>query len=502
MAHLDAAQAHTARCPPARARLSRWQMGWVALALAALASFFPLRFTATASLRFDVGAQPAASAVRGVAQVLSSREMAYDAVRNLAPADVARIAAGGLAALGHGNLGLGRSPRAEADGRSLTVRAAWRLMDDLEVEPANGGRSLQLTLSAPTPALAARAADAYVSAFLALDAETRAAQGLDDAAQLPVLRRGTAGTASVVPDPPGPLALGLLAMAALVLVLAHRRWTAPEADSGPVDGAILPVQLHGAHRITWVGDGPDGGLDMEHALERLEAQIGPPGGACHLILLTTEDLPEVSAACAIALARRLSEDAGVALVALDGTAEALSALVSDPRAPGMSELLFGVAGFGETIHRDAKSRAHVIPPGRDARGGSSVVAAERLALVLEALRRTYDYVVVAAPNLSAARGGRRLAALDPLVVCLHADSAPSTAAVESFDALAAKRFARVVMLCMATGDAAQDGETPDGSLEPTPLPTPVPTLKAEDAGSPAPRVAPDVAGHVPLAGAA
>lgn len=467
MAHLDAALAPTGTCRTVRARLSAgqlaWRGAWIALALATLASFFPLRFTATTTLRFDVGAQPAASAVRGVAQVLASREMAYDAVRHLPPADAARIAAGGLAALG-----LGSGGRAETDSRSLIVRAAWRLMDDLEVEPENGGRTLRLSLSAATPALATRAADAYVSALLALDAETRSAPGAEESAQLPPLRRGEAGTSSVLPNAPRPLALGLLAMAALVLTLARRRWSAPEKIAGPVDGGILPVQLAGAHRITWLG-GADGGLDMEEAVDRLESQIGPPGGACHLILLTSEDLPEASAACAVALARRLSEEAVVALVALDGTAETLSALVSDPWAPGMSELLFGVAGFGETIHRDAKSRAHIIPPGRDARGGSSVVAAERLALVLESLRRTYDYVVVAAPNLGAARGGPRLASLDPLVVCLHSDAAPSTAAVESFDALAAKRFARVVMLCVADGRAAE--EEGDGGLAASPTPS-------------------------------
>ncbi|MFS8038295.1 hypothetical protein ACI7BZ_15300 [Xanthobacter sp. AM11] len=478
MAHLDVLQADAAGCrfvparpdvPQATARpLAWWRAAWIVLALALMASFFPLRFSATASLRFEVGAQPAASAVRGVAQVLASREMAHDAARTLAPQDAARIAAGTFAALG-----LGPGGRAEADGRSLAMRAAWRLMEDLEVETEDGGRQLRLSLSAPTPALAARAADAYVAALLALDAQTRAAprsgEEAGDALRLPPLRRGAPAEASVLPDPPRPLALGLLAMAALVLALAGRRRHGAPAANGPVDGTMLPVQLAGAHRIAWLGGGPDGGLDLDAAVARLGAEIGPADGSCHLVLVTTEDLPEASAACAIALARQLSEDAGVALVALDGAAESLCALVSDPWAPGMSELLFGVAGFGETIHRDARSRAHVIPPGRDARSGSSVVGAERLALVLEALRRTYDYVVVAAPNLGAARGAQRLAGLDPLVVCLHADTAPSTAAVESFDALAAQRFARVVMLCVATGAAQEAADAAeDGALFPPP----------------------------------
>lgn len=463
LARLDSAQARTAAWGMPRAlRPTLWQAAVALLVLAAVASFFPLRFTATVMLDFDVATQPLPSAVRGVAQVIASREMAYDAVQRLGPEDAAQMAGGSLAA----KLGLGS--RAATEGRADSVRAAWRLMDDLHIAPVNGGRGLSLSLSAPTPALAARAADAYIAAFLALDAKAR--EEAEAMPGLPALRRGAPAAASLVPDPPRPLAIVLLVMAAAVLLVArHQMAQEPEA-AGVVDRAVLPVELAATHRIAWLG-GPDAGLDPDEAVERLAAQVGPVDGSCHLVLLTSEALQDVSARCAIALARRLSEDARVALVALDGDAESLAALVSDPWAPGMSELLFGVAGFGETIHRDARSRAHVIPPGRDARGGPSVIGAERLALVLEALRRTYDYVVVAAPDLATARGGHRLAALEPLVVFLSADNAPPTSAVETFDALAAKRFSCVAMVSIATGqkddEAATSGDKPVPSLDAT-----------------------------------
>ncbi|MFG1271796.1 P-loop NTPase family protein [Xanthobacter flavus] len=448
-----------------------WQAAWILFALIALASFLPLRFSATTTLAFEVGTQPPAGAMRGVAQMLGSRELAYDAVRQLPDDDVRRIAAGGLT----GWLGI---TRAGTDGRSDSVAAAWRLMENLEVAPTQGGRALRLTVSAATPRLAVRVADAYVSAFLSLDRSTR--EGQDEPSMLPTPRRGEAGRASFVPEPPGPLALGLLAAAAALLIIARRTVNRPVEAEGVVDGAVLPVELNDSHRITWIG-GPEGaGLDADAAVDRLAAHLASPCGKARLILLTSDDLPEASATCAVSLARRLSEDAGVALVALDGSAESLAALVSDPWAPGMSELLFGVAGFGETIHRDARSRAHVIPPGRDVLSGSAVVGAERLALVLEALKRTYDYVVVAAPSLSAARGGRRIAGLDPLVVCLNADDAPPTAAVETFDALADKKFGRVVMLCLASGRAEEEApESEDHlavpSLEPQKIdPPPLP----------------------------
>lgn len=459
VAHTDVAEARAAGWASARAwRPGLWQVAWLALLLAVVASFFPLHFTATTTIAFDVGTQPPAAAARGVAQVLASRELAYDAAGRLAPDDRSRLAAGLWRQLG--------GARAEAQDRPEAVRAAWRLLDDLTVTTVNGGRGLSLSLSAPTPGLALRAADAYVAAFLALDATTRVAT--DEPALLPALlpavRRGEPARVAFLPDPPRPLALGLLLAAALTLLIAQRKAAAAPEAEGPLNGTDLPLELKGSHRIAWLG-GPDGGLQIEPAVARLAVQL-TRSGASPLVILSSDDLPEASAACAIALARRLAEEARVALVALDGGSRCLASLVPDSFAPGMSELLFGVAGFGETIHRDARSRAHVIPPGRDARAGSFVVGADRLALVLGALKRTYDYVVVAAPSLSGADGGDRLAALDPLVVCLTADTAPSTAAVESFDALAQQRFARVVMLCLA---APQDeGHQTEGDAPPLP----------------------------------
>ena len=111
--------------------------------------------------------------------------------------------------------------------------------------------------------------------------------------------------------------------------------------------------------------------------------------------------------------------------------------------------------------------------------GSAVVGAERLALVLEALKRTYDFVIVAAPSLAAARGGRRLAGLDPLVVCLNPDDAPPTAAVETFDALADRKFGRVVMLCLASGPPKEETPESEDHLA-------APSIDAEEPFSPMP----------------
>lgn len=466
MSHLDMAQTDVNAAATRRwtttpgVRPSLWTAGWIGLALLAAASFLPPRFSATATVAFEVGAQPQATAVRGVAQMLASRELAYDAVRLLSPEDSRRIAAGGIA----GRLTL---PRARSEARPDGIGAAWVLMDRIVVEPVQGGRALRLILSAPTPGLAARAAEAYVSALLALDQAARAGQ--NELAPIPEMRRGEPARASFLPQPPAPLTLGLLAVAAFLLILARLRWHASPEHEGRVDAAMLPVEIARTHRIAWIGGSNGGGLDTAGAVERLTAHVRAARGTARLILFTSDDLPEASAACAIALARHLSEDAGVAFVALDGAAGSLAGLVADPRAPGMSELLFGVAGFGETIHRDARSWAHLIPPGRDVISGPAMVSADRLPLVLEALKRTYEVVVVAAPSLSGAPAEVRLADLDPLVVCLNRDDAPPTSAVETFDALAERRFARVVMLCLATG--GDGAETPEAGEVPQPIPS-------------------------------
>lgn len=443
MAHLDVSEAGTARWGKARAlRPTVWQMAVALLVLATLAAFLPLRFTASLTLAFDVGTQPPATSVRGVMQMLASRELAYEAAARLPAADQARLGNGGV--LG----GLGFLARAETDGRPQPVRAAWRLMESFTVDAAQGGRMLNLSVSGPTPAIASRAAEAYVAAFRALDGEARA-DAEPGAATLPSLRQDGPARVAYVPDPPRPLTLGLLLAAAVGLLLARRRAVEPAPLPGIVDGSVLPVQLEGSHRILWLG-APGAGLEPEPMVARLIAEAG----ARSLILVTSDDLPEASAACALALARSLAQDVGVVLVALDGASPTLAGLVADPWAPGVGELLFGVAGFGETIHRDPQSRAHVIPPGRDGRSGPSVVGAERLALVLESLRRTYDHVVVAAPSLSAGRNAGHIAALGPLVVSIGSDAAPETVAVESFDALAEQHFTQVVMVSLATGMAA------------------------------------------------
>jgi uncharacterized protein involved in exopolysaccharide biosynthesis/Mrp family chromosome partitioning ATPase len=96
----------------------------------------------------------------------------------------------------------------------------------------------------------------------------------------------------------------------------------------------------------------------------------------------------------VMLARTVA-DAGrrVVLVDMTGTACPTRLMAERPGLPGVTDLLCGEAAFGDTIHPDRLSDAHLVPQGtsdvkRAMRG------ADRLALILEAMSAAYDLVLV------------------------------------------------------------------------------------------------------------
>ncbi|QTL02452.1 hypothetical protein J5J86_16850 [Aquabacter sp. L1I39] len=454
-----------ARSPVVRVSLA---LAWLVFGLLVLALLLPPRFSATARFGFDVAAQPPAASVNGVVQLLQSRELAGEALGHMTDRDVATLARA-------------RFPkwmsRLMGDAADWTEkdRAAAILASSLRVTPINGGRAIALTVSAARPALAARAAGAYATAYANLDASVRDRSGNAAAVgAAPILRLEKPPEASNVPDPPTPARLAALALLFIgigLLTVSLGRRTRPR---GPVSPRSLPRESIAPPRVSWIEAGSTGGLGTVEAANLLArrltamAEAGP--ARSRLVVVTSEQPVDRSAPVAVALARRLSEgESRVALVALDGDSGDLAALVSDPWAPGMSEMLFGVAGFGETIHRDTQSRAHVIPPGRHARGGVGVVKAERLSLILKALCQTYDFVVVAAPAFAGAGGAGQLAALDPLIVCIEEDSARG-GGIDTFEALAGRGFRNVVMLRLSVPDGVESSPVPDS--------LPVPSLTA------------------------
>ncbi|MGI8525280.1 MAG: hypothetical protein ACR2K5_03730 [Pseudolabrys sp.] len=125
---------------------------------------------------------------------------------------------------------------------------------------------------------------------------------------------------------------------------------------------------------------------------------------------------------AISLARALANGSNVILVDLAFASPNLSVISSDPQAPGIAELLRGAASFGEIITRDQFSHVHLIATGNAGGEGAALAASPNLTTAIEALLRSYDYVVI---DMGAASDNApyNFAALAPRAVLVSADPA-------------------------------------------------------------------------------
>jgi succinoglycan biosynthesis transport protein ExoP len=168
------------------------------------------------------------------------------------------------------------------------------------------------------------------------------------------------------------------------------------------------------------------------------------------ILVVTPSEPEAPAAeVALELARELGQRGGrVLLLNFDVGESVISGLVADPRKPGLADLLFGVAHFGEVIQRDRASRAHVIPVGRGIRDTAALLGGERLAVVLGALSQTYDHIVAAAPALMQLPKAERLARFSRGALLVAPEGREDAGSAAS-DALSARGFASVAVVTVA-----------------------------------------------------
>ncbi|MFK0383229.1 exopolysaccharide transport family protein [Agrobacterium sp. NPDC090273] len=96
----------------------------------------------------------------------------------------------------------------------------------------------------------------------------------------------------------------------------------------------------------------------------------------------------------VMLARALSE-LGRSVVLVDMTASACPTrlMAPDTGLPGIMDLLAGAAAFGETIHSDRLSDAHIVPQG-NAQPREAMRAIDRLTMIINALSDAYDTVLV------------------------------------------------------------------------------------------------------------
>ncbi len=168
----------------------------------------------------------------------------------------------------------------------------------------------------------------------------------------------------------------------------------------------------------------------------------PSSDFARRILVTTES-GEVSArAIAATLGRSLARDRQAILVELAPESPA-----RDDRL-GLSDLISGAATFEDAIHRELQSRLHVLPAGR-----SRVVHDDDCELILDALSRTYDFVILAAAPL--ADDDLALAiAPDADVAILACKAEPDSVAMQELALAGAGEILSYVAPSTATGRTA------------------------------------------------
>ncbi|MCS0496980.1 lipopolysaccharide biosynthesis protein [Ancylobacter sp. MQZ15Z-1] len=391
------------------------------------------------------------------AQIIGSREFARqllddkDLAARLAPDAAGKRLAG---AIGLGEAGASQESRAlEAIESGLDVRAL-----------ADGQTAIRFTSA--DPRLSADIANAFAAAYLRLRRE-KAAFNMDPNGPISTAARLAASAVPASePATPAPftvaLGLGFAGFGAslgLRRLLRRRERTVP-----PPEPTHLPqtAPQGETQHLPWIGgemagDYPDDDflvprrrLSRDGELADLSRLIELRGEAARLVVVTGPTPDEGIARCALALGRSLaSAERRVVIVCLDVAAAPLDSLTEDPRAPGLTDLLFGVASFSDAIHRENASRCHVIPPGRGAREADGLIGADRLALILGALVQTYDHVVVAAPPLGGCEGAQGIAALKPTLILVTQPGGPATEAVRAFDGLADLGFAEIAMVTFA-----------------------------------------------------
>ncbi|KPH10676.1 chain-length determining protein [Rhizobium acidisoli] len=156
---------------------------------------------------------------------------------------------------------------------------------------------------------------------------------------------------------------------------------------------------------------------------------------------------------ATVLLTRMLADAGrrVILIDMTGSGHPTELMAEDQAVPGVTDLLCGEAAFGDTIHSDRLSDAHLIPQGQsDVRRAMRGV--DRLSLLLDALAAAYDLVVVECGSADVA-GVSRLTRSRDVEIILSLPEIEETIFVTLMTDFQAAGYERVVL--MSGGEGAE-----------------------------------------------
>jgi Mrp family chromosome partitioning ATPase len=164
---------------------------------------------------------------------------------------------------------------------------------------------------------------------------------------------------------------------------------------------------------------PEANVELGQVVSFVQAMSAR--GRAAVILVSSAVDPEAGAAFAVSLSRSLSRNARAVALDLDASRRGLSAAASLSGAPGMAELLDGELTFSEAIHRDRRSRLHVIPAGGSPADHLPRDDGRTVRVVVEALRATYDAVVIVVPPATAEAIANALSRLVDAAVIVDID---------------------------------------------------------------------------------
>jgi uncharacterized protein involved in exopolysaccharide biosynthesis/Mrp family chromosome partitioning ATPase len=179
-------------------------------------------------------------------------------------------------------------------------------------------------------------------------------------------------------------------------------------------------------------------------LEQIAQSLRQAGDAGRRVTMVGAARNVGTSYAAISLARTLAAAANVVLVDLAFGAPNLSIISSDPKAPGIAELVRGTASFGDIIMRDQDSSMHLVATGNVGNDAPALAASPMLATTIEALARNYDHVVIDIGS-AADIAVERFAPLATRAVLVAADPA-SAATRAARDRLMMAGFADVTLL--------------------------------------------------------
>jgi Mrp family chromosome partitioning ATPase len=159
---------------------------------------------------------------------------------------------------------------------------------------------------------------------------------------------------------------------------------------------------------------------------------------------------------ALTLARALARDSRAVLVDLAPGNPNLAAISSDPRAPGIADVIRGTSTFAGIITKDKLSRLHLVSAGVVAGGNlGSVLSLTEFTAAVEALARSYDFFIIDAASAPDALISR-VAEVAPRAV-LVAPNGTSRGLQAAYDHFVAAGFRDVAV---ATGASSPTPSSP------------------------------------------